>query len=1160
MKRSVTQSGWPGAGPMLLALLPLLPAATLAQDNGAPLSQLLSINNSVSSDLFKGRRFYPGEAVIFSVSGVVTPFRRTDYVERCTKRITVWGGGWCVEKKNFLEIIEDVSGGPDLIPVLVEVRDNSGAIPGVESVSPGPAVQPTFATGEKAATPYVVANTAQIRIRFPLPAVRTSTTLARSFSLRGVVADNYTSGPRVLNRCGDPGPSTCGIGDFTVGVAGVESDERFGSIIALLKGPDPISAAAIDSLVDVWLYSAVSADRVAPDKTRAEKLSAAVFDHAMKNHAAAGFGRDRQALLEKAIVLNPDNTQAATKLVANLIENGDLVRARTKLQSDLPKLRDAYQDERTKDTVSAGVYIDYAEQLLNAGSLSILERAKVDGMDIRTSVSLVDESLRVLDELRSKKVAFGTRSPGEALRLYLLASETVAMAGQLLRDEDSLDAAIKKLENAIRLLPDERPGYMVSVSADPPGFVLAQSQLVFKGASSPEVSVQIELLNRAFSSMMASSPDGIVGINALSRQLSQIQGFNAGRPIDIVLPSQGQISAVDSAGSVLLVRVAGKKGEDAVHVLVHRGKVLDLPRNVRMPRLIDGGFASLVTGKGLVVVRNGMPDASYATAKLFDDEKVTGLSADVAGQWFVFVVGGDSPKLVVLNAADQIAEDKRWAIHTLSDIPSAYAVAVRQSQTHALVLLDRHVCIVKFGESRAPLCFPHNIPRASSRLVQPGIVPGTNGIFAWGVKAINKESSAAVYLLDAESALAAKPDVAVLAMREVRLPVDTDWSATYLHAPTAGPASAPGSWRIRLSVPTIAATLAFVDGKSGELAGSARSEARFSGIGAMFPGGVLGVQDRQGRWRQAGLSTSIGPPNTEPVWIGQTGSVWIAAAEQPTDVVHFIAAGGAAQQIRLSTNGAKYRLLPVRSRDHSPSSDLLVFLPVEIGAATSLPAPLLFDPRSRATTALQVAPGDAKDIRAVIPEGAAVLVLSEQQDGVRASVGTESVRLMDPTSEGGVLEVIASERLVFVRQISATGEGKLVAFSPKQLPKTAAAVWAVQFKAMRLGRGALEGGLPQRGIGRAVPGFVDSIAGIGVFPGDSCNFVYLESGIWPSAEERKLLPESAPLGVHVAAFPPRVYVASEGVVSTIQSSSRTTLPGRIPSKCQNQTFLAGDEK
>lgn len=1098
-----------------LAHMPLVHA----QAEGAAITALVPVDSNTIKPLFTGARFYPGEKVTLSVRGPVFPLRRADYVERCTKRISFGIGNVCTRKEKKLEVVEEVAGGPEVIPLLLELHDASQTPPGAADIGVVPAVQPGLVIPEYANTPFLLVSPDSIEIDLRAPNSQSIADMQRRFTMDAVTATVF-QGNRVkpANQCAELSVGSCSAGNFTVRVVEVDSRVRFKAVKDMLTGPQPISAAAVENLVDLWLYSDIKGGKIVRNPERAKELSVAVMNHALKNYAGAGFAKDRQSLFEKALELDPDNGMAAARLVGNLIESGDLVRARLKLDTSLPKLRDAYQDEKSKAVISAAVFMNYAEQLGNAANLMILQRAKVEGNDIRAAVSILDSSIATLDELRGRQVDFGVRSMQEVDKMHVAQAESAAMAGQILRDPASLDHAIAKLDAVLRLLPETTRGYLVGAGPTSGSRLVAETQLVFpSNRAEARLVAELSVLSPRLKDAVAVTDQFAIGRAAGPTTNNLVWSSKSGymetsNPTPI--PANAAMVAGRPQGGGAVFRQTG--AGDVNHWLVRDGSSVMFKAVLAVP--INDGYLSITDDGKIHVVKNGN-DEQLTQGN--DPELMKGVSvlaSDSNAQQIAALRVTGTPELVILGSSP----DKPSSAIALPSV-NADAMGVRLAvgpKGHIVVLTPSHLCMV--AESKLS-CEAHGDANVLTHLVAPGIIPGEERV----VYAVRANDDSFATIRHREYASWAKFD-------ELLVPAATDWKNAHLTTVSTRPAAqlnSPSIVTSQLTVPTIPARLSLL-GLEKELS---RSEQYFAGHAVALSATEIVVRDRSGAWRSAGTDTEVGKRGARPVFAAGAKSVWINEPDDAiTEVTIVDTASKSSSVVKLSSVGKKYRHLPLYERDHTLLQHSLVVVDNTDPAAK----PLFFNPQKNVFEELAVQiPADALAI-ARAADGIVVLTRSDGDFYLKNETGSPIKVFSAPADTKIHAKAFSSTTHFIARLLDEQGNGTIVTVPYAKWPQSESELTPHAFAAVRHVS-------KQRGIGQPTPGFVDAALGIAAIPADGCNLIAI---LGPA--NNKPLPSVVSGGSNVLISPSIAYVGMNGVTTITRAGAQNTASEKFPASCK----------
>jgi tetratricopeptide (TPR) repeat protein len=1141
---------WCGAA--LCALLPCASVLTHAQEHGGAIDQLVAVTSSSPTQLFVGTHFYPGEKITLRIRGPVSPIRKADYVERCTKRISLGLGNVCTKKESRLEIVEEISGGAELIPVLLEVSSPLGS-PGPADIVTMPAKQEELVAEELQTTPLLLVNTESTVVELNMPDPHSLSALKRAFSLRAVVAESFGGRRKSSKLCGELAVGECGTGNFSISVLRVDSSARFQAVLALLAGGQSLSAPMLEAVLDPWLHSDIVAGRRVPNKERAATLSQAVLDYAMQNDGGPSYAKDRQAMFERALALNPDNSQAAAKLVGNLIENGDLVRAKIQLNTSLPKLRDAYQEEAQKTTVAAAIYLDYAALLGNAAALMISQGAKMDGSDIRSAVSLLETSINILDELRTKQITFGTRTPAELLNLYVTQADTAAIAGQILRDPDSLDRAIARIDHALRLLPDVTPGYLVGAGYGKGTIVVADAQLSIAAQRDEFLSARLQLIPQGLRKTIATDGTFALGVpiagHSQADKLARVHTSIAGEQLEILPMLSTDVTAVGTMRAGRIILRTMQAGAPAYRLVGVGQSPQEIDADV--VALTDNGYVA-ADSDGTFRISAGGTERELKIAGEASLGKLAALAASADGSLAVALIPGAKPRLILLDGA---ASDTQTAeLFELNGLPgnTSRAQLIVTPSKHVVLLTDDVLCTVALQRGANARCDKHGNANMLDRLIAPGMVAKGSTV-AYGLLAATTAGMPALHAFDVASLASNAP--AGIKSTSLRLNMQTDWTGAYLGAVTVVPATGadkvPNIF-VQVHVPSVPVTLR-IQGGDAEKQPIRRSEPRFAGHAIVLPSGELVAKRRDGSWHLAGMNQAIAPTGTDPVWMGPQGTMWMNTGVQGAREVTLIDAGNKSTAIALGDGGIAYRALPVYQRDQSLLHDALILVPVAKPLAGTS-RPLYIDPIARRAISLDVALDNPEDVLAILRHNAEVLLVQRSLDGIRlmrkTSGATTELKLLDGNAvETSQMKAFASSTRLLVRQIAADGKGRIAVVRLDKLPEKNDAVVHFDFETASIGDMMSAGTIGQGGIGQVTPGYIDAAAGILAVPGGSCHLIaVLDEPAATTAPEAQT-PQSVTLSTNVAVTVPQAFAGNGGQLETAHSRTRTVSPGALPTIC-----------
>ena len=420
---------------ILLSLLAALPA--IAQDRPASLRANVPVERDKLGDMWSPTRFYPGTSVTIAVEGIVTVYRSWHEVRECAQRIL----GICTKKENVWKIQTQEDRTARDFPVLAVVTQSGGQPLPAGALSPAPAPAPEFTSDPSAFVRLGQSTT----LNFALAPVNNEREMMTGRTIAGYLGDRTPGGrPTQRSVCQGDSRATCGTGEYSTRLVGVDTSVRRAAILSMLRGPKALTVPGVLGMVDHWTVNTVQGEEIVRrSQAELKPISAALVFHYQSHLANV---ESAEPLLRLAVSLDADNALAQSELVALLVEYGKHTQASEILAESLPKRKRAY-DEATAGTpgvrFAASIYYAYAMDLVSMGDAIATNLQLTSGEDVQSAAGYYRAASDVLAKLRASDPAVvdWTDQPQLAVKeKYLSALQKYASTVQLLRTPSAFDS------------------------------------------------------------------------------------------------------------------------------------------------------------------------------------------------------------------------------------------------------------------------------------------------------------------------------------------------------------------------------------------------------------------------------------------------------------------------------------------------------------------------------------------------------------------------------------------------------------------------------------------------------------------------------------------------------------------------------------------------
>jgi hypothetical protein len=432
-----------------------LSCAAFAQEIPIVDGRVNVVDENLAQVFLRRQPFLPGEKVTLSVQYKVDAMRRMYEDRECWSD---WFGGIDC---HYVKASEASGLGEANVPLILDLRDQSGA-------EMNPSVIPARGRGDDFdPLPRLQGSGRVFSLRLDDNDVRAA--FAMPHFLYGRVAAFYgTPGAtqRIQRKPCSPhrNHEHCSQGEYVIQIESVDVSRRLAKLPSYLATRRSFGEISSQYVIDDWLKFDVVNGKMVPAVARRAEIATLLLRHVSSYYALSGGPPhpDRGSILAFAKGLSPDDPRIRSEIVLTQLASGEVAAARSENQEMIKDLSKRYADGDRRPVTLLG----YSQALSNAGAIQLERRNGAPSLgDAELAASLYSQSAVLWDEYR-RAVKGRMEEEEEAIEGLVRARREEARVWRMVGDQGALDRAIAALTAARQILPRQRRGAVMNVSAD----------------------------------------------------------------------------------------------------------------------------------------------------------------------------------------------------------------------------------------------------------------------------------------------------------------------------------------------------------------------------------------------------------------------------------------------------------------------------------------------------------------------------------------------------------------------------------------------------------------------------------------------------------------------------------------------------------------------